>query len=98
MQTNAESEVRRSERFGHESIIQFGADLTLSPYYAVSQDLSDTGMCFKSLFELHPGSLIRIAIKDYIATQDQVRARVVWCKKLENSATFTYGIGVEFLQ
>jgi hypothetical protein len=98
MQTNRQAESRRSERLGHESIIKFGADLTLSPYYAVSQNLSDTGMYFKSLFELHPGSLIRIAIKDYLSRQDQVQAKVVWCRKLDNSTTFSYGIGVEFLQ
>jgi len=96
MQTKPE--FRRSERFGHEYIIKLGEDPTLSPYYAVCHNLSETGMYFKSLFELYPGSHIRIVINDYIAIQNQVSARVVWCNKLKNTNTFRYGVGVEFLQ
>lgn len=96
MQTKPE--FRRSERFGHAYIIKLGEDLTLSPYYAVSHNLSETGMYFKSLFELHPGAHIRIIIDDCALGRNQVPAKVVWCKKLENTATFRYGVGVEFLQ
>ncbi len=96
MQTKPE--YRRSERFPHEYIIQLGEDLALSPYYAVSRNLSETGMYFKSLFELHPGAQIRIVINDYISIQNHVPAKVVWCKKLEGTATFHFGVGVEFLQ
>jgi len=53
----AKPEFRKSERFGHEYIINFGDDGTLSPYYALSQNLSETGMHFKSLFELYPGRI-----------------------------------------
>jgi Tfp pilus assembly protein PilZ len=60
--------------------------------------LSETGMYFKSLFELHPGTQIRIVISDYISSRNQVSARVVWCSKLKNTNTFRYGVGVEFLQ
>ncbi|RPJ04258.1 MAG: PilZ domain-containing protein [Deltaproteobacteria bacterium] len=96
MQTKPE--FRRSERFPHKYIIQLGEDLTLSPYYAVSRNLSETGMYFKSLFELYPGAQIRIVINDYMSSQNHVSARVVWCKKLEGTARFRYGVGVEFLQ
>jgi len=91
-------EFRRSERFPHKCIIQFGEDLTLSPYYAVSCNLSERGMYFKSLFKLYTGSHIHIVINDHILRRDQVPARVVWCKELKNTATFRYDVGVEFLQ
>lgn len=94
----ANPEFRKSERFGLESIIKLEDDLTLSPYYAVSYNLSETGMYFKSLFELHPGAHILIRIHDYTLSHNKVPAKVVWCKKLENTATFRYGVGVEFLQ
>ena len=91
-------EFRGSERLRHEYIIKLEDDLTLSPYYAVSLNLSDTGMHFKSLFELHPGSYIKIVINDYDLNRNQIPAKVVWCKKLENTSTFRFAVGVEFLQ
>ena len=94
----AKPEFRRSKRFDHESMIKLGDDLTLSPYYAVSYNLSETGMYFKSLFELYPGAHILVKIDDDPLTQNNVSAKVVWCKKLENSDKFRYGVGVEFLQ
>jgi hypothetical protein len=94
----AEPEVRKSERFGYEYIIMLGEDQTLSPYYAVSCNLSETGMNFKSLFELYPGTQILIRIDDYTLDQNQVSGKVVWCKKLENTTSFRYSVGVQFLQ
>jgi hypothetical protein len=91
-------EFRRSERFGNEHIIKFGDDRALSPYYAVSYNFSETGMHFKSLFELYPGAHIRIIIDDVTLSRYLVPAKVVWCKKLENTNRFRYGVGVEFLQ
>ncbi len=96
MQTKPE--FRRSERLGREFIIKLEDELTLSPYYAVSYNLSETGMYFKSLFELYPGAYILIRIDDYTLSKNKVPARVVWCKKLENSTTFRFSVGVEFLQ
>ena len=61
----AKPEFRRSERFGHECIVKLGDDQALSPYYAVSYNLSETGMYFKSLFELYPGAHILVRIDDY---------------------------------
>jgi Tfp pilus assembly protein PilZ len=55
-------------------------------------------MCFKSLFELHSGAHVLIRIDDYSLSLNQVPAKVVWCKKLENTTSFRYGVGVEFLQ
>lgn len=94
----AKPEFNRSERFGHESIIKIEDGLTLSPYYAVSYNLSETGMYLKSLFEMYPGARILIRIDDYALSQNQLSAKVVWCKKLENTTSFRYGVGVEFLQ
>jgi len=94
----AKPEVRKSDRFSHESIIKYGDELTLSPYYAVSYNFSETGMHFKSLFELYPGTHILIDIEDYTSGQNQIPAKVVWCKKLEDTARFRYGVGVEFLK
>ena len=94
----AKPEFRRSERLGHEFIIKLEDDLTLSPYYAVSYNLSETGMYFKSLFEMYPGAHILIRIDDYTLSQNKVPAKVVWCNKLETTATFRYGVGVEFLR
>jgi len=91
-------EVRKSDRFSHESIIKYGDELTLSPYYAVSYNFSETGMHFRSLFELYPGTHILIDIDDYTSGQNQIPAKVVWCKKLEDTARFRYGVGVEFLK
>jgi Tfp pilus assembly protein PilZ len=94
----AQPEFRRSGRISHECIIKLEDDLTLSPYYAVSYNLSETGMYFKSLFELHPGAHILVRIDDYISDQKLVAAKVVWCKNLGTSAGFRYGVGVEFLK
>ena len=75
MQTKPE--FRRSERFGYEYIIKLGEDLTLSPYYAASLNLSETGMYFKSLFEMVPGTQTWILINDSICCQNHAQARVV---------------------
>jgi Tfp pilus assembly protein PilZ len=91
-------ETRRSDRFGHEYIIKLEDDRALSPYYAVSYNLSETGMYFKSLFELYPGVHIFIRLDDYTLGRNQVPAKVVWCKKLEDTDRFRYGVGVEFLK
>ena len=82
-------EFRRGERFRHEYIIKLGEDLALSPKYAVAVNLSETGMYFKSLFEMVPGARIWIVIYDSISGQNQVSARVVWCRKLESSNVFS---------
>jgi len=87
---------RRSERFGHESML--GEDQDLSPCYALSDNLSEAGMCLKSLFELHPGTHILIRIDDDELDRNQVPARVVWCKKVENSTLFHNRVGVEFFR
>jgi Tfp pilus assembly protein PilZ len=91
-------EFRKSERFGHENIIKFDDDRALSPYYALSRDLSETGMNFKSLFELYPGAHILIMIDDFTLSRYQIPAKVVWCKELENTNRFRYSVGVEFFQ
>jgi hypothetical protein len=91
-------ECRKNERFSHEYIIMLGADRTLSPHYVVSYNLSETGMYFKSIFELHPGSQILIGLDDYTSCRNQVQARVMWCQKIENGTALRYAVGVAFLQ
>jgi hypothetical protein len=93
----SKSESRLSPRINRESIIMVGYDVGLSPYFAVSTNSSRRGMHFKSLFKLQEGVQIFIRIDNYTTGQHQVPARVVWCKQLENSRSFRYGIGVEFL-
>ena len=73
-------------------------DLGVTPYYAVSYNRSEWGMHFKSIFEFHRGAQVFIRIDDYTMCQNRIPARVVWCKKLEGTTTFRYGVGVEFLQ
>jgi len=93
----AKTEFRKNERFGHQSIIKLEDGLTLSPYFAVSQNLSEAGMYFKSLFEFYPGTQIRIIFDDYTLGHP-VPAKVVWVKKLKDEAILGFGVGVEFLQ
>ena len=94
----AKRELRKSERSGHKSIIKLEDDRTRTPYYAVSHNLSETGMYFKSIFELAPGTFVHIRVNDYVLSQNQIPAKVVWCKKIEDSDFFRYGVGVEFIQ
>lgn len=54
-------------------------------------------MHFKSLFKLYPGAHIFIRIDDYTLDQNQVSAKVVWCKKIENSNSLRYRVGVEYV-
>ena len=70
-------EFRKSERFCRESIIKFDDDRALSPYHALSQDLSETGMSFKSLFELYPEAHIHIIIDDF--TLSRIKSRLKSC-------------------
>jgi hypothetical protein len=93
----AKTEFRKNERFGHQSIIKLEDGLALSPYFAVSQNLSEAGMYFKSLFEFYPGTHIRIIFDDYTLGHP-VPAKVVWAKKLKGEAMLGFGVGIEFLQ
>jgi hypothetical protein len=90
-------ECRRAGRIRHEYIITLWEDLRLPANYAVSQNLSGTGMHFKSLFEMAPGARIWILVDDSASRRNQVPAGVVWCRELEHSNAFRYGVGVEFL-
>lgn len=94
----AKSESRKSERFRRECLIMLGDELELTPYYAVSKNVSAGGMYFKSLFELNQGACVQICIDDHSKHRKRVQARVVWCKKLENTKRFQFGVGVEFLR
>lgn len=92
-----QSEYRSMGRFYHESIIMIEDESTQIPYYAVSNNFSDTGMVFKSLFEINPGAQIFIRIDDYASSRNPIPAKVVWCNKFKGQASFRYGVGVEFL-
>lgn len=84
-------------RFYHESIIMIEDESTQIPYYAVSNNFSDTGMVFKSLFEINPGAQIFIRIDNYASHCNPIPAKVVWCNKLRSQDSFRYGVAVEFL-
>lgn len=90
-------EYRKMARFYHESIIMIEDDSTKIPYYAVSNNVSGTGMVFKSLFEINPGAQIFIRIDDYASSRTPIPAKVVWCNKLKSQDGFRYGVGVKFL-
>lgn len=75
----------------------FGDGLGASPFYAVSTNLSERGMHFKSQFELLQGAQVFIGIEGYTMSLKQVPARVVWCDRLNDSKCFTFSIGLEFL-
>ena len=94
----AKPEFRASERFSYEYLITLEDDPTLTQYYAESYNLSERGMYFKSPFELYPEDHVVVRIDDDEFSQNQVPAKVVWCKNLENTSIFSYGVGVEFLQ
>ena len=94
----AQPEFRKSNRFSYKFIIKLEDDLTLSPYYALSHNISEAGIYFKSLFEMHPGARIRIRIDDDTFGRNPVPAKVIWCNELKNQTSFRYGVGVEFLQ
>jgi hypothetical protein len=93
----AKPDIRKNERLSHECIVKIGDDQALSPYYAVSDNLSETGIHFKSLFELYPGAHILVRIDDHELSRNQVHAKVVWCKKIEPPYIFKYAVGAEFL-
>jgi len=90
-------EYRKMDRFDHETIIMIEDGLTRIPYYAVSNNFSDSGMVFKSLYEIKPGAQIFIRIDDYASSRSPIPAMVVWCNKLKSRAGLRYGVGVEFL-
>lgn len=94
----AKPESRKSERFGHEYIIMFQESQAAYPFYAASYNLSETGMFFKSLVELHPGSRILVKTDSDVLSSKKVPAKVVWCKPSDLKAAFRYEVGVEFLR
>ena len=96
-QVKIRTEFRKNERSINGFIIKLEDGLTLSPYFAVSQNLSEAGMYFKSLFEFYPGAYIRIRFDDY-KSGHPVCAKIVWCNKLKGETTFGYGVGVKFFQ
>ena len=95
---NVQPQLRKCDRIGHEAFIKFEDRLTLSSSFAVSYNLSETGLYFESLFKVHPGVLIHIRIDNHPSSQISVPAVVVWCNKLKNMTDFKYGVGVRFLQ
>lgn len=96
MQGNCDS--RKSARINRECLIMLGDGHEPTPYYAVSKNVSAGGMYFKSLFELHKGACVHVCIDDYSMHRRRVKARVVWCNKLDNTKRFQFGVGVAFLE
>lgn len=96
MQSKGES--RQSRRIGREQLIMLGDGRTLSPYYAVSKNVSAGGMYFKSLFELQEGACVDICVDDFSTRRNPFQARVVRCEALANPSRFRFGVAVAFLR
>jgi hypothetical protein len=90
-------EYRKIGRFDYETIIMIEDGLARLPYYAVSDNFSDTGMVFRSLFEIKPGAQIFIRVDDYASSRNPIPVKVVWCNKFKGQSGFPYAVGVEFL-
>ena len=95
----AQIELRRNERVQHESIIMLEDGDFGFLFYAVMYNVSRSGMYFKSLFELQAGNDINIKFDDPppIYIRNTCRARVVWCRELDDRNIFRYEFGLEFL-
>ena len=96
---SSQIELRKSERIRHESIIMLRDDDFRFLFYAVMYNVSRSGMYFKSLFELQAGNHINIKFDDPppIDIRNTCRARVVWCRELDDRNIFRYESGLEFL-
>jgi hypothetical protein len=93
----AQPDFRKTERIAYESSIKIEDGRSLSPYYAVSYNLSQMGMYFESRFGSYRGARILIRMDETKPSKAPVIAKVVRCHKLTNRPIFRYGIGVKFL-
>lgn len=92
-------EQRDTVRFHHEATVMVENWPTGKYYEGRMYNYSRTGMYFESDFGPRPGTDVFIGIEDspYSEGHDVYRARVVWCKKLPEQASFFYfGVGVKY--
>ena len=89
-------DLRNSKRIRHESIITVKDDFGY-PYYGMIYNVNHSGLYFQALNEMQPGKSIHIQIEDLPPelAQNPIRAKVVWCEKLNNNSVFRYGIGIK---
>lgn len=99
MTSKEKQELRRSQRFNHESPIMF-IDLATGYYYDGKMlNYSSHGLYFESDFQVEPKENIHISIKDspYSAENGFHRASIIWCKALSDSKLgYHYGIGIHY--
>ena len=91
-----QTELRKSKRIRHESIITVQDDFGY-PYYGLMYNVNHSGFYFQALNEMRPGKRIHIQIEDLPPelSQNAFPAKVVWCEKLNDNSVFRYGIGVK---
>jgi hypothetical protein len=94
---NSQTELRKSKRIRHESIITVKDDFG-SPYYGMIYNVNHSGLYFQALNEMPSGKSIQIQIEELPPelTQNSFPAKVVWSEKLNENSVFRYGIGIKY--
>ena len=97
MQSNPEN--TDTPRFEHESTVMIENYPSGQYHEGRMFNYSRTGMYFESDFEPPVGTDIFIGIEDspYSSDHDVRRAKVMWCQRLsDNASYFYYGVGVKY--
>jgi hypothetical protein len=97
MEPNPEN--RDTPRFEHETMIMIENYPSSKYHEGRMYNYSRTGMYFESDFAPAVGTDIFIGIEDspHSSGHDVCRAKVIWCKKLPDKASFFYyGVGVKY--
>ena len=97
MASNPEN--RDTPRFDFEATIMLENYPSGKYYEGRMSNYSRTGMYFESDFAPKLGSDLFIGIENspYSYNHDVYRAKVMWCKKLpENASFYYYGVGVKY--
>ena len=97
MELNPEN--RETPRFEHEATVMIENYPSGKYYEGRMYNYSRAGMYFESDFAPAVGADIFIGIENspYSSSHDVRRAKVMWCKKLaEKASFFYYGVGVKY--
>lgn len=97
MQSNPEN--RETPRFAHETTVMIENYPSGMYHEGRMYNYSRAGMYFESDFDPTVGTDLFIGIEDspYSSSHDVRRAKVVWCNKLPDKASFFYyGVGVRY--
>ena len=97
MDSNPEN--RNTPRFRHEATVMIENYPTGDYHEGRMYNYSRSGMYFESDFAPKIGSDIFVGIENspYSAGHDVYRAKVMWCQKLpEKASYFYYGVGIKY--